>query len=108
MNIGTSLGTQSGAIWVTAVSLLVFGYAYNLLVNWLHRNGFDDGFTWLEVVFGVAITVMAAGFTIGWGNVALVFIYFVCSGLFMAAGDINRYVQARKKENDLQRSDLDQ
>jgi hypothetical protein len=99
MEFGNYSGSDSGAIWVTAVSLIIFGYVYNRIIDRLHRDGFNDGFVWLEVVFGTAVTIGAAGFTIGWANVALVLVYFACSGLFMAIGDIWRHVRARRAEN---------
>lgn len=99
MELGNDFGSNSGAIWVTAVLLIAFGYVYNRIIDKLHRDGLNDGYVWLEVVVGVAITVGAAGFTIGWFNAALMFGYFACSGLFMAVGDIWRHVRARRAEN---------
>ncbi len=99
MEFRDSFGSNSGAILVTAILLLIFGYVYNRIIDWVHRKGLNDGFVWLEVVAGVAVTIGAAGFTIGWGNALLLLGYFACSGLFMAVGDIWRYVQARRLEN---------
>lgn len=93
-----NLGMELGAIGVTAAGLLAFGAAYNWLVLQWSRRGDTDGYTWLLVVVGVAVTVVAAGFTIGWTAVLLLVIYFVASGLPMAAGDIYRYVRARRAE----------
>lgn len=95
---GASIGTQSGAITATAVGLLAFGIGYNWLVLQLGRHGYDDGYTWLLVVVGVAATVIVAGFTIGWHTVALLGLYFAASGLPMALGDIYRHVRARRAE----------
>jgi hypothetical protein len=91
-------GMDLGPIAVTAVSLLVFGYFYNRLVDWLHRHGYNDGYVWLEVVVGTAVILLAAGFTIGWANVLILFIYFAAGGLFMALGDMLRYARARRLE----------
>ncbi len=99
MDLRTLFGTQSGAIVATCVGLAIFGYGFNALVTYLSRRGLSEGYTWLLVVAGVAVTVLAAGFTIGWGNVILLTIYFVCDGFFMAAGDIWRHVKARAAEN---------
>jgi len=95
---GTVFGTNLGAIAVTAVALLLFGSAYNRLVAELTRRGYADGYVWLEVVIGVAVTVIAAGATIGWPAALLMGIYFSASGLPMAVGDIWRHVQARRRE----------
>lgn len=95
---GTAFGIDSGAIAVTAVGLLLFGVAYNWLVDRWHRAGYSDGLTSLLVVAGVAVTVAAAGFTIGWTAVLLLLLYFAASGLPMALGDLWRYVKARRVE----------
>lgn len=97
---GTVFGTNLGAIAVTAVALLLFGSAYNWLVAELTRRGYADGYVWLEVVIGVAVTVIAAGATIGWPAALLLAIYFSASGLPMALGDIWRHVKARRAEHD--------
>lgn len=96
---GTYLGVDLGAVAVTGVVLLAFGGAFNWLVGQLSRRGHTDGYTWLLVVIGVLVTVVAAGFTIGWPAVILLGVYFAASGLPMAAGDIWRHVAARRAEN---------
>ena len=96
--IGTPFGTNSGTIAVTAAALFAFGIAYNYAVLHISRRGYSDGYTWLLVVVGVAVTVLAAGFTIGWTAVLLLLIYFAASGLPMALGDIWRKVQAEAVE----------
>lgn len=97
-NFGTYFGTQSSAITVTAAALFIFGLAYNWLVDRWHRAGYSDGLTSLLVVAGVAVTVAASGFTIGWAVALLLLLYFVASGLPMALGDLWRYVNARRVE----------
>ncbi len=99
MEFGNDIGSNSGAIWVTAVALIIFGYFYNRIIDYLHCHGYNDGLAWLEVVVGVAVTVAIAGFTVGWTAVLLLMLYFACSGLFMAGGDLWRYIKARKAEN---------
>lgn len=93
-----TFGANSGAIAVTAVLLFLFGWLFNYGITWLHREGLNDGYTWLEVVVGVAVVVGAAGLTIGWGAVLTLLIYFTAAGFWMAAGDIMRHVKARKAE----------
>lgn len=95
---GTFSGIDFGVIAATAVGLFAFGTAFNALVGQLNRHGYNDGYTWLLVVAGVAVTVTVAGFTIGWGAVLLLFVYFAASGLPMAFGDIWRHVTARRAE----------
>lgn len=96
--IGTPFGTNSGTIAVTAAALFAFGVAYNYAVLHISRRGYSDGYTWLLVVVGVAVTVIAAGFTIGWTAVLLLFVYFTASGLPMALGDIWRKVRSEAIE----------
>jgi len=97
---GNYLGINSGAITATAVALFLFGLAFNALIDRWNRAGYDDGYTWLLVVIGVAVTVIAAGFTIGWTAVITLFVFFAASGLPMALGDIWRHVKARRAEHD--------
>lgn len=98
INITGTFGANSGAIVVTTVLLFLFGWLFNLLINWLHREGLNDGYTWLEVVFGVLFVLIVAGFTVGWGATLMLIIYFFAAGVWMAAGDIMRHVKARKAE----------
>lgn len=91
-------GMDSGAIAVTAVLLFLFGLAFNQVVTYLHRKGINEGFTWLEVVVGVAVVIIAAGFTLGWGATILLFIYMAAAGVWMAAGDIWRGIRAKQAE----------
>ena len=98
MNDSALFGQQSGAIMATAVALLVFSYLYNIFINWLHRRGLNEGFTWLEVVIGVGVTLAAAIPLVGWRDILILFACFACSGFFMSAGDIWRYTRAREAE----------
>lgn len=102
--LGTFFGNNLGAVAVTAAALFSFGVAYNWLVMQITRRGYTDGLTWLLVVFGVAVTVIAAGFTIGWTAVLLLLIYFTASGLPMALGDIWRKARAEAAERRERRS----
>lgn len=89
---------DSGAVAVTAVFLFLFGWAFNQLISYLRRRGLNDGFTWLEVVVGDAVVIVASGFTLGWGMALILFIYFAAAGFWMAMGDIWRHVKARQAE----------
>lgn len=91
-------GVNFGAITVTAVFLFLFGWAFNQLINYLHRHGLNDGYTWLEVVIGNLAVIIAAGFTIGWDASLLLLLYFAAAGAWMAGGDIWRHVKARQTE----------
>ena len=99
MLIQDEFGFDIGLIVVSGLFLLCFGIGFNWLVSWLHRRGWDDGYTWLLVVMGTAVTLVVAGFTVGWPVALIVAGYFGCSGLPMAVGDILRHVQARSRES---------
>lgn len=99
---GGQLGANPGVNWdalpAVGLGLLVFGIAYSVLIHYLHRHGLNDGYTWLEVVIGVAITLLAASVVVGWPVVLALAVLFASSGLFVALGDIFRYAQARRAE----------
>ncbi len=95
---GNELVINWDAVLVTIAGLLAFGMFYNFFVLQMSKLGHADGYTWLLVVIGVAITVAAAGFTLGWTAVIILGLYFAASGLPMAAGDIYRHIQARRAE----------
>lgn len=75
-------------------ALFTFGMMFNWFVGWLHRSGHSDGYTWLLVVAGVAVTVLASGLVVGWQAVLVLFACFTASGLPMAIGDMWRHRQA--------------
>lgn len=99
MEFSAQFGIDSGAFSVTLICLFVFGLAFNQIIDWMHKRGLNEGYTWLEVVLGTAVTVIASGFTLGWSVVVVMFAYFAASGLFMAGGDIWRHMKARENEN---------
>lgn len=83
---------------VTAIfsGLFIFGIFYNLLVSWLERKGYLEGFTWLAVVGGVAATIVALG-VIDLQLAMLLLGAFVFSGTPMIIGAIGRYVTKRER-----------
>lgn len=81
-----------------ALALLVFGIAYSILIHYLHRHGLNDGYTWLEVVIGVGVTLLTASIVVGWPAVLALLVLFAASGVFVALGDIYRYARARREE----------
>lgn len=99
---GSQLGAGSGVVWgampAVALGLMLFGLIYNALIHAMHRHGWNEGYVWLEVVIGVAVTLVAASFVVGWEVAAVLFILFAASGLAPAAGDMYRYARARRAE----------
>lgn len=94
MDTVTDIYPDFSLILPVFLALFVFGLGFNWLTAWLHRSGHSDGYTWLLVVIGVGVTLLAAGPVIGWEAVLILFLLFVASGLPMAAGDIWRHRQA--------------
>lgn len=97
--LGVETGTNWDAVPVVALGLLLFGIGYNVLIHALHRRGLNEGYVWLEVVVGVAVTLAAASFVVGWQIAAALFLLFAASGVAPALGDMYRYVKARRAES---------
>jgi mannose/fructose/N-acetylgalactosamine-specific phosphotransferase system component IID len=99
------IGIDSGRIPGVLIALLLFGVVYNFIVTWIIRQGYDEGYTWMFVIGGVAVTL---------GGVALIasqaalltLLAFACSGLPMALGSWWRYVQRRQAGQNAQREVL--
>lgn len=80
-------------------ALFVFGFGYNLLVDFVKRRRYDEGYTALLVVAGVLITVLGIGL-LSIECAALVLGAFSCSGFWMVLGSMWRH--ARKRERSQQ------
>jgi len=99
------IGDVSGTIPVLPVvlaGLLLFGIGYNLLVAWLIRHGYAEGYTWALVAGGVTFTL--GGLAILDPQAAmLAMLAFACSGAPMSIGAWWRHVRQRKTGQDAQR-----
>jgi len=69
---------------------LLFGVIYNWLVGWLTNRGWHEGFVWLEVVVGVAVTLILSTYLIGLNAALAVTAVFFATGIPMSIGDIWR------------------
>jgi hypothetical protein len=94
----SEIGLDSGFIPV-AIGLLVFGTIYNLVVAWMERNGYDEGYTAIMVVVGVLVTLGGLAM-VDWRAAALTVVAFACSGTPMVLGSWWRHAQARKRAQD--------
>lgn len=98
---GVDFGTLSAAF----MGLVLFGLAYNTVVEWAEQHGYLEGFTWLWVAGGVFLTLCVVA-VLDLRAALLTFVCFVASGAFMAMGAIKRYVTAREAAKAAMRGEL--
>lgn len=102
---GTDLGAFLGTVSIL-ITLFIFGYLYN---QWIEKIGNKiEGFVWLSVVFGVAVTqafVGALDVILGWNAFFLGILAYCASGAWMVIGAIIRHIddrdRARKAASDV-------
>ena len=94
----SEIGGASGVIRVF-VGLFGFGVAYNALVAWVERKGYDEGYSAFLVVLGVLVTLGGMAL-LDWRASLLGIGAFACSGAPMILGSWWRHVQARKRAQD--------
>ena len=87
---------DSGLIWAWGI-LLSFGLLYNIFVSWLDREGLVEGYRGILVIVGTVVTLLVSAPFIGWNNFWLVISFFAASGLFMALGDIVRFLKLKRE-----------
>lgn len=94
---GTDLGTLLGTVSIL-ITLFTFGYFYN---QWIEKLGNKiEGFVWLSVVFGVAVTqafVGALDVILGWNAFFLGILAYCASGAWMVVGAIVRFIEDRER-----------
>lgn len=69
---------------VAIIVLLVFGFAYNSIVERFQKR--TQRYTAELVVGGVLVTILVSSFFIGWDDAVIVFVLFMASGLPMIIG----------------------
>jgi len=89
-------GTNQVTIWQIMGILFLFGFFYNLLINWMERNGYDEGYLAL-------LTLVAYSFIDVVPAIEMA-LAFAASGFWMVVGSWWRHVQARRRAQDLLRS----
>lgn len=90
MELPVTFSIHWGALPATLLVGLAFGIVYNAIVDWLTRRGWHEGFVWLEVVVGVAVTLILSACVIGLPAALAVAAVFVATGIPMSLGDIWR------------------
>lgn len=91
-------------IGVVYGGLFAVGAAYNALVAWLERHGYDEGYTAILVVIGTLITLTGVA-VLCWEAALLALGAFAASGFWMVVGSWWRYAQARKRSQELAREE---
>ncbi len=105
---GALTGAQWGLLAGLWAGLVLFGVAFNRFVGWAQGRGYDEGFTALEVVAGVLVTVLSAtpalwGRVYDAGSLLIILSCFVASGSPMICGAVARFVLLRAKGQESQR-----
>lgn len=77
-------------LWLLLAGLFLVSAGYNWLINWLHRAGRMQGYTWLSVIVGVGYTLAALAI-LDWQAALKALLLFAASGAPMALGDICRF-----------------
>jgi len=78
-------------IWLLFGAGLLFGIAYNMLIEWIEKQGWSEGMASIEVMFGVVVTLLIAQFAVGWQAVVSITLIFVATGSPMIIGSLLRY-----------------
>ncbi|MGD9101816.1 MAG: hypothetical protein PVF45_15140 [Anaerolineae bacterium] len=89
-------GENLAQIGAVLGGLFIFGVLYNTFVAELQRKGYDEGYTAILVVFGVAITLI--GVAAMDANAAILSgLAFCASGPPMIIGSLWRYAKRRQE-----------
>lgn len=95
----TGIGLDWGKVAAVYGSLFVLGFAYNALVAWLEKMGYDEGYTALLVVFGTLLTLTGVA-VLSWRWAMVTLGAFAASGFWMVVGSWWRYARARRHAQD--------
>lgn len=99
-----AIGQVSG-LFPVLLGLFVFGMGYNLVVAWLIHHGYDEGYVWVLVIGGVAITLVGLAI-LDLLAALLALATFASSGLPMAVGAWWRHVRVRQAAQEAQRAEV--
>ena len=83
-------------------ALFIFGVLYNLVIGWMERHGYIEGYVAVAVILGVLVTLAGVAM-VDPLSAALCLAAFAASGLPMAGGSIWRHMKARKADRDAMR-----
>ena len=102
MTFSTFLANFSPSFVAICAALFLTACVYAVLVYYASRRGWLEGYTWLSVVVGNMLVLIAAYVQLAAADldpfpIVLVFIFFGVAGLPMAAGDILKHIQAKER-----------
>ena len=90
---------ENGMLFALVLFLLfLFGYGYNLLVNWMKLNKYEEGSAPYLMIGGTLATLAGAAFLIGWRDALLVLACFGASGFWMVVGAWQRRHKDEKRD----------
>lgn len=95
MNEAVIKGALSG---VVLAELALFSWWFNRKIDQMHDR--LDGFTWLTVAIGTAVTLLGIGLLdllLDWNAGLIGLAAFAASGTCMIAGAVARYMQRRQR-----------
>lgn len=95
-NFEVSFSVDVGVVVIVFLMLLIFGGLYNLLVAYLERYGYLEGYLSLIVAAGVFVTLIGIAI-LSWQAALIILVCFVASGTPMIIGSITRYIRQREK-----------
>lgn len=98
--------TPPNYLFETAAFLFIFGLGYDKFVAWLHRRGYERGYTALLVIGGVAVTLAGQAVVLGIEAAIWTFLLFCCSGFWMTIGSISRYQKEREQDTQISLAEL--
>lgn len=90
------MGTDWGLIVTVFGALFALGFGYNLLVGWLQRRGYAEGYEWALVAVGTLLALAGVAI-IDWQAALLALGAFASAGWWMAVGSWWRYVRRRAR-----------
>lgn len=96
--IGSGLGILIGA--------LAFGVLYDRVVGYLEGSGRAQGYTAIEVIGGVLVSLALAGLFIGLEAFLITLLVFALTGTPVAIGSFWRHTEARKRQDEGTRAAL--
>lgn len=95
------IGVESGRIWGVAPVAVLVGVLYAIAIDYVQRHSYAEGYTWLEVVIGVGLTLVFVGMVYGPAVFLVTCCFFAFTGLPMIVTAARRYIIARRRVEEI-------